>query len=120
VARDAEIQIDGKPAGLTGLPAGARVDVGLSVDRKAVRVIRAEGPAWRVVVKAVDADKGTITFDDEKAPAELAGRTFPVPEDADIQIDGKPVKLTVLQPGVGVTVRLSVDRKTVRGIAVGR
>jgi hypothetical protein len=115
-ARDAEINIDDQPGKLAGLPPGARSDVGLSADRKSVRVLRAYGPGWGgVAVKAVDAGKGTITFDD-KAPPELAGKTFPVARDARVEIDGQPGKLAGVPPGASVALSLSADQKTVRTV----
>lgn len=121
VAREATIKLDGKPGKLAGLPAGARIGFGLSVDRQTVLIIHADGPGWRqVVAKAVDATANTITFDDDKAPAELAGRTLPLAQDADLRIDGQPGKLAGLPPGVGIDVGLSVDQKAVRSVrAVG-
>src|SRR5262249_39315381 len=79
VAKDADVTLDGKPGKLSGLPSGAHIGFGLSIDNKTVLIIQASGPGWRqVVVKAVDDRKGNVTFDDDKAPAELAGKTFPV------------------------------------------
>jgi hypothetical protein len=63
-------------------------------------------------VKAVDADKRTITFDD-RAKAEVAGKTFTVATDALIAIDGKPGKLTDLPAGAYVSGKLCVDQQTV-------
>jgi RNA polymerase sigma factor (sigma-70 family) len=118
VARDANIQIDGKPGKLTGVPPGAIVTLRLSLDQKTARTIQAEGRQFpAALVKAVDAAKGTITFDDDKAPEELAGRTFPVARDAAIQIDGKPGKLASVPPGANVNLSLSADQKTARALA---
>src|SRR5262249_25807842 len=85
VAKDASIVIDGKPGKLAGLPLGTQVTLSMGLDRKTARGISAEGlqpPGG--LVKAVDAEKGTITLDDDKAPPDLAGKTFPVARDADI------------------------------------
>jgi RNA polymerase sigma factor (sigma-70 family) len=117
VAKDANIEIDGKPGKLSGVPPGARVAGGLSADQKTVRRIRADGPGWGgVVVKAVDAAKNTITFDDDKAPAELAGKTLPAAKDAGIRIDDKPGQLAGLPTGALVYLALSADQKMVRTI----
>jgi RNA polymerase sigma factor (sigma-70 family) len=115
VAKDANIEIDDKPGKLSGVPPGARVAGVLSAGQKTVRRIRAGGPGWGgVVVKAVDAANNTITFDDDKAPPELAGKTFPVAKDASIRIDDQPGKLAGPPPGVRIHVGLSADQKTVR------
>jgi hypothetical protein len=117
VAKDAAIQIDDRPGRLAGLPPGARIDVGLSADLKTVRRFQASGPGWAgVLVKAVDARQGTITFDDDKAPEELAGKTFPVARDATITIDRKPGTLAGVPPGLSIALGLSADLKAVRSI----
>ena len=64
-------------------------------------------------MKAVDAEKGTITFDD-KARAEVAGKTFTVAKDANIVIDGRPGKLAELPAGA------YVNLSTAGGSADGR
>jgi hypothetical protein len=118
VAKDARIRIDGKePCRLADLPTGARVNVTLSVDQKTARRIDAEGPPLGTgAVKAVDAEKNTLTFDDQ-APANVAGKTFPVAKDARIRIDGKePNKLTDLPTGTRVNVTLCVDQQTIHSI----
>src|SRR5262249_39294335 len=71
-----------------------------------------------VLVKAVDVENSTITFDD-KAPAAVAGRTFRVARDAHITIDSKPGKLADLPPGAFVSLTFSVDQKTVQLHASG-
>jgi hypothetical protein len=120
VAKDASIQIDGQSGNLAGLPSGASINVGLSVDQKTVRSVQAKGPAWmRVGVKVIDAEKNTITFDDDNAPAELAGKTLSVARDADIRVNGQPARLAAVPPEASINVGLSVDQKTVRSIAVG-
>ncbi len=119
VAPDAHISIDGKPGKLTGLPAGAFVNLTLSVDQKTIRSLDAQGPQVNDCagsqVKAVDVEKGTITFDD-KARAEVAGKTFRVAPDAFIVIDGKPSKLAGLPGGAFVNLTFAVDRETIRHV----
>jgi hypothetical protein len=119
VAADANINIDGKREKLSGLPAGAFINVGFAVDHKTVRWINASGPQVSdcagSMVKAVDVEKGTITFDD-KARAEVGGKTFSVAPDANINIDGRQGKLVELPAGAFVNVGFAVDRKTVRWI----
>jgi hypothetical protein len=102
---------------LSGIPAGARVELSLAVDLT-VRRIQAAGREFQgVLVKAVDADRNTITIDDDKAPPEVAGITFPVARDAGIVIDGKPGKLAGIPKGAYLNpLTLSVDQKTARGI----
>jgi RNA polymerase sigma factor (sigma-70 family) len=117
LAKDADVRIDGKPGKLAALPAGALLELTLSVDQRTVRRIQAEGARFlNARVKAVDAGKGTITFDD-KAPAALAGKTVRVAKDANIRIDGKPDRLAALPAGALLALTLSVDQKTARHIS---
>jgi hypothetical protein len=119
VAADAPIEIDGQPGKLAGIPAGVFVNIGLSVDRQAIRNLQAEGPALGdcggSVVTAVDAEKGTITFDDTAAAA-VAGKTFTVAKNAFITIDGRLGRLTELPTGSYVNVTLTVDGQAVRSL----
>jgi hypothetical protein len=116
VAPDADLRIDGKPGKLGDVPAGAFVNLGLSVDSQTARSLFAEGPALGdcggSMVKAVDAARNTITFDD-KAPTNISGKLFSIAPDANIIIDGGPGKLTGVPPGAFVNVLLSVDQQTV-------
>jgi RNA polymerase sigma factor (sigma-70 family) len=107
LAKDANIAIDGKPGRLAGVPAGAYADLRLTVDQQSVRHVNAQGPHVSGVVKAVNAEKNTITVDD---------KTFPVAKDANIAIDGKPAQLAGLPTGASVNLSLCVDQKTARGI----
>jgi RNA polymerase sigma factor (sigma-70 family) len=113
---NANVTIDGKPGKLAGLPPGANVTLSWFADLKTARTLEASGSWWQGIrVKAVDAAKNTITIDDGQREAELAGKTFPVRKDANIQIDGKPGKLAAVPPGTFVTLYLCADQKTVRG-----
>lgn len=64
------------------------------------------------MVKAVDAEGETITFDD-RARAQVAGKTFAVAKDALVAIDGRPGKLADLPSGCYVSAKLRVDQKTI-------
>jgi len=117
LAKDALIYIDGMRDKLSNIPAGCYANVLLHVDETTVGCVRAQGPSnlcepGGSVVKAIDVEKCTITFDD-KARAEVAGRTFTLANDANIAIDGKPGTLAALPPGSVVAIRLWVDRQTV-------
>jgi RNA polymerase sigma factor (sigma-70 family) len=118
VARDAHITINRNRTGtLSDVPAGCYVNLLLRVDGKTAGRVDAQGPSNLCgpegsLVKAVDVEKGTITFDD-KDRSEVAGKTFTLAKDAHIVIDGKPGKLSDLPPGSLVDIRLWVDRRTV-------
>jgi RNA polymerase sigma factor (sigma-70 family) len=117
VAKDTAIVIDGKPGQLAGIPTGASLHaLNLCVDQKTARSINVEGPAFhRVPVKTVEAEQNTITFDD-KAPAEVAGKTVAVAKDAHIDIDGKAGKLAGIPKGAFLNLVLSVDQQTARRV----
>jgi RNA polymerase sigma factor (sigma-70 family) len=121
VAKDANVQIDGKSGKLESVPPGAMVNFTLSVDQMTIRVIQAEGRGYaNVPVKAVDVDKSTITFADDKAPPELAGKTFPVVKNCNIVIEGKAGgKLAAVTAGAFAwNVNMSVDGNTVTYLLV--
>jgi RNA polymerase sigma factor (sigma-70 family) len=114
VGKGAEIWIDGKPAALAALPPGPQVNATLTVEGKTVHRIDALGRHFPfVTVKAVDAAKNTITFDDDKAPPEVAGKTFPLMKDAHVMVDNKPGRLAGVPPGSVLSLYLCVDQKTV-------
>jgi RNA polymerase sigma factor (sigma-70 family) len=117
VAQGANVVIDGKPGSLAGVPVGAFVNLSLHADRRTAGQVRAQGPSnvcdcGGSCVTAVDAERRTITFDD-KARAEVAGKTFTVAKDANIAIDGKPGTLAALPAGSHVQMNFCVDRRTV-------
>jgi serine/threonine-protein kinase len=112
VARDAAVTIDDQPGTLAALPAGARVNLTLSVDRTTIREIGANGPGFfSVPVKSVDVENGTITCESDRQPAEVAGKTFRVTKNFRIKIDGKPGKLADLAAGAFMNVNLTADLK---------
>jgi RNA polymerase sigma factor (sigma-70 family) len=114
VAKGAEIWIDGKPAEFATLPPGPRVYATLTVEGKTVHRIDALGRHFGfITVKTVDAEKNTITFDDDKAPPEVAGKTFPLMKDAHVMVDNKPGRLAAVPPGSVLSLYLCVDQKTV-------
>jgi hypothetical protein len=117
VARDANITVDGRRGKLTDLPTGCYVSLRLSADQTAALQVNAQGPSnvcdcGGSLVKAVDVEKRTITFDD-KARAEVAGKTFALAKDAIIAIDGGPGTLAALPVGSYVQMNLCSDRQTV-------
>jgi RNA polymerase sigma factor (sigma-70 family) len=118
IASDVHITINGNRTGtLAEVPAGCYVNLLLRVDGKTVGRVDAQGPSNLCdhegsVVKAVDVEKGTITFDD-RAKGEVAGKTFTLAKDANIVIDGQRGSLSALPPGTLVQIHLWVDRQTV-------
>jgi hypothetical protein len=79
VAKDAEIWIDARPGTLAELRPGPQVYATLTVNQMTVQRLDALGRHFPyVTVTAVDPEKRTITFHENKAPPELAGKSFPV------------------------------------------
>jgi RNA polymerase sigma factor (sigma-70 family) len=110
VAGDVWLQMDARPGKLADLPIGSYLNITLTIDQQSVRGIWAVGPPVPGigVVKAVDAEKRTITVDD---------RTYPVATNANIIIDNRG-GLAAIAPGMSVALRLCVDQQTVGTIAV--
>jgi hypothetical protein len=74
------------------------------------RSIQADGRAYfGNLVKAVDAQKLTITIRDRDGES-----TFAVARDAFITVDGKGAKLAAVPPGSFVNLSLAADQHTVR------
>jgi hypothetical protein len=119
VAPEAGIEIDGKPGKLSGIPAGASVNLGLSVDAQTALHLQAEGPTLGdcggSCVSAIDAANHTITFD-VKGPAAVAGKTFRVARDVWLQMDARPGKFADLPVGSYLNITLTVDQQSVRSI----
>jgi len=107
---------------LADVPVGAAVTVKLSMDQNFVMSLRAEGTAIGGQLKAVDADKGTITISIFKGRGENPEeKTLTLAKDARIALDGHEAKLADLKPGDDgpfVQARMSLDQKTVQQIVV--
>jgi RNA polymerase sigma factor (sigma-70 family) len=119
VAKDAKIEIDGKPGALAGIPPGANVTLSKFVDATTATSIRAEGRSlWGVVVSAVDAASNTITLEDNdfNKQRDVAGKTFSVAKGANISVDGKPGKLAAIPKGASVNLGLCADQQTARNV----
>jgi RNA polymerase sigma factor (sigma-70 family) len=124
VARDAAIQIEGKPGTLAGVPPGAYANITLTVDQTMAHHLTVQGPPAMCdcngsLVKAVDVANSTLTFADS-ARADVAGKTFRIAKDAIILIDNKAGTLAGIPPGSYVDLRLSLDRSEARRLtAIG-
>jgi RNA polymerase sigma factor (sigma-70 family) len=113
---------------LADLPANTIVFLRLSADRKVVGSIRAEGQTIAGVVKAVDADKNTITLSvdvPKGEPKPDKDKTFALAKNAQISVDdGKakdkskpnPYTLADVPAGARVTLRLTLDHQEVVAI----
>jgi RNA polymerase sigma factor (sigma-70 family) len=115
IAKDADVNIDGKPGELAAVPAGASVNLRQFVDAKTARNVLAEGRWFWGVVKAVDLANNTITCG-EQAQDGAAGKTFRVPPEIHISIDGKAGKLAGIPVGASANLQLYADQTTVRSL----
>ena len=99
---------------LAELPVGALVVVKLTPDQKTVMSLRAEGANIDGTVKAVDAGKQQITVAVNAGKGEVSEeKTFTVPAEAGLQIDGKGAKLGDVPVGALVSLKLMPDQKSV-------
>jgi RNA polymerase sigma factor (sigma-70 family) len=118
VAKDADINIDGKPGDFAAVPVGASVHLRKFVDARTTRSILAEGRWFWGMIKSVDAPNNTIIFSD-KAQEGAAGRTFNVSKDTGITIDGKKAGTVAGIPaGAFANLQLCADQTTCRSLAV--
>jgi hypothetical protein len=134
LAPDVEVAVDDgrgsrfsiKEAKLTDLARGAEVTVRLSIDRKQVQGVLAEGPTSYGTIKALDPAKNTLTLVVRPPRGDDAGeeRTLAVSSDAVVLLDDgkgrrlslKRVKLTDLPAGSAAAVKLSVDQTVIMSI----
>jgi hypothetical protein len=134
VSDDAELAIDDgrgkrfsiKEAKLTDLAPGAAVTATVSLDRKSLRSLLAEGPAFTGTVKAFDASTRTLTLTGRTREGMEQDRVIVVAEDATLLLDdgkgkrlsvkaGKPADVVV---GSNATARLSVDQSRVMQLRI--
>lgn len=127
---DAAVQLpaaskEQSPAGkLSDLAEGSSVILTLSADGKSVSSITVQAPNLSGQVKAVDAGKNTITVTVvDKKQQQSSDKTYAVAPDAHVMLPGNDKsknggKLADLAAGTPVTLRLTLDQKTVLGIAV--
>lgn len=132
VSPDAEVIIDDgkgrllsvKAAKLGDLLPGNMVMGKLSPDQKQIVIVRGEGPSVNGVIKSVDAEKRTLTFEGRKARGdtpEEEGKTYTIARDARILIDGKDSKLNDIKPDgtLAASLRLSLDQKVAQSVSIG-
>ncbi len=119
-------------AKVTDFAAGIRVVLTLTPDQKTVESVVGEGPMIRGVIKAVDAEKKTVTVQLPSQAARERGaeapaaeeKTYSLAPDAEISIDDgrgarfsiREAKSTDLAQGALVSVRLSVNLKQIQAL----
>src|SRR5207302_1185068 len=117
VAKHANITIDDAMGRLEQLLPGADITLSELSDATTARRVDAGGSLVEGYVKAVDGEKNTFTFDDQRANLSVRGKTIVVGQDTKISIDDRPGALTGLV-GARVCVRLAVDQRKARGIVL--
>jgi RNA polymerase sigma factor (sigma-70 family) len=123
VIKDAEVKLDGENRQLADVPVGSQITIYFRDERKNVVGIRGEGPSVFGIIRAVDAAKNTITLaGGDNRPDQTyelaAGVKVLIP--AGDERAALERKLTDLEPGSRIQLKLSIDRKKVRAINIGR
>lgn len=134
VSDDAELAIDDgrgkrfsiREAKLPEFAPGAMVTATISLNRKTLRSLLAEGPAVTGTVKAYDANTRTLTLTGRNREGMEQDRVIVVAEDASLVVDdgkgkrlsvkaGKPADVAV---GSNATARLAVDQSRVMQLRI--
>jgi hypothetical protein len=117
LAPGARVLLDGREGELADIGPGCDVQVKFSERPMRALEVKAEGPTVQAVLKAVDAERRTLTFTDHIN----AAKTWALADDAQVLQNTTVVKLADLKPNSRVTLRLSADGKTIRKVQlVGR
>jgi len=115
LSRAAKVTVDGKEGKLGDLAEGMNVLLRISPATDDVQSIAAEGPTLGAALIAVDAGARTLTLGGEGRE-----KSYPLSPDARVMVDGRNAALGDLKEGARVTVKLSVDGKSVVGVTAGR
>jgi hypothetical protein len=115
LSRAAKVTLDGKEAKLSDLAEGMNVLLRVSPATEDVQAVAAEGPTMAVFLRGVDAAARTLTLAIEKRE-----RVLPLAPQARVTVDGRDAGLEELPEGGRVTLKLSVDGKSVLSVASGK
>lgn len=115
LAPDVIVTIDGRPGKVEELSVGMVAALECKAGQGPVVSITVQGPTIGGEVKSIDAEKQTITIVSSRRGA-TGEQTLPIGTGAVVTVDGQPGKLSDLQPGMAVALRLTMDRKTVAAI----
>ena len=122
LASDANIVIDGLPAGLGDLTIGKKLRVEFGPDKKTAYKIEAEADSDELSAAFVKADAKSLTLllriaghrDERKI--EL---NFPIASTAKFHLAGKDIAIADLKEKMPVRVKFDADRRTVTGVWAG-
>ena len=111
-----------KEGKLQDMPVGSMVFMKLSPDLKHVGMIRAEGPMLGVMIRSIDATKGTVTYAAPNRGENVEEKTLPIAKDARIISEGAAIKLAdvKIEDNTFGQLRLSLDQKTIQSMMIGR
>jgi len=115
VDKEVKVIVDGKLGNVSSIQPNTYAGLMLSEDKTTVTMIRIDNKPDRRMIQAVDTDKRTVQF-----RAEGRELIFPVDKDVKVTIDGKSASLGDIKPDSPAAVNMSVDRKTVMAITIGR
>jgi hypothetical protein len=110
-----------KAGKLDDVPVGSAASAKLSLDQAAVMNLRIEGPTHSGLLKAVDPDKGTIILAIPRGRDDAEEKTFTLPKDVRVMIDGHAAKLSDVKVGdnpAGLQLRMTLDQKAVQAVIV--
>jgi len=124
VAADAEVKVDGLPAGLADVAVGLKVALELGLDKKTVLAVRADGEKGDIpaVVKSYDPAARTLLIEFEIDANDVNRHVtlaLAVNADAKVRLAGKDAKLSDLKERMPVRLRMTADRKAVASILAG-
>jgi RNA polymerase sigma factor (sigma-70 family) len=107
LAKDAAVEIDGKPRTLADLKAEMPATVAFSALKRVVIHVHAEGPQVEGVLKAVDPERRTLSVRLRSVP--LTVPELSVADGAEVRVGGNTARLADLKAGMRVTLRLAAD-----------
>ncbi len=127
VSNDATILLDDgkgrrlslKAAKLEDVAEGATVQAKLSMEQHFAMMVRIEGGTVVGILKAIDADKGTVTVLTAKSREDREEKTFTLAKDGRVLVDGAESKLAdlkIAENGPFVQLRLTLDRMFVQSL----
>jgi hypothetical protein len=106
-----------RPTTLADLRPGMRVHIAYyTKDSATPDEVRASWRPLRPTVKAVDAARGTVTFETEGEHGITLDVTLPLSPDAAITLDYQPARAADIPPGQGSWLVLGSDKKTLVGV----
>jgi hypothetical protein len=123
LSKEVKVEMDEKNTDLAQVPVYTEVTVVLSADNKSVEIIKVSlTQPMTGVVKAIDADKRTVTLLLNRGERErdMVERTFPVGKEARIVVGRQAMALGDVKVNDRLQVRLTPDRKTIQSVLVVR